>query len=193
VPDRARQMILVVRCWLPTVERHAVEAVIWGMPAVYYDLMLQEMLTKTTGEINQIVDWSRPVDWKNQTLTPNPDSIYLMTFFNTKDVGPLVIEVPPAEDGSFIEKVKSFNPDPKTLAILNTSAREAHAWLDERYDTAIPSYYEGSHWRLPASRRSSKVRRPSGQPQTATPPTREGSPTRTVTSASNVWERPSST
>ena len=27
-----------------TVERRAVEAVIWGMPAVNYDLMLQEML-----------------------------------------------------------------------------------------------------------------------------------------------------
>ena len=30
-----------------TIERRAVEAVIWGMPAVNYDLMLQEMLTKT--------------------------------------------------------------------------------------------------------------------------------------------------
>jgi hypothetical protein len=29
------------------IERRAVEAVIWGMPAVNYDLMLQEMLTKT--------------------------------------------------------------------------------------------------------------------------------------------------
>jgi hypothetical protein len=27
-----------------TVERRAIEAVIWGMPAVNYDLMLQEML-----------------------------------------------------------------------------------------------------------------------------------------------------
>ena len=31
-------------------ERRAVEAVIWGMPAVNYDLMLQEMLTKTAGQ-----------------------------------------------------------------------------------------------------------------------------------------------
>jgi hypothetical protein len=30
-----------------TIERRAVEAVVWGMPAVNYDLMLQEMLTKT--------------------------------------------------------------------------------------------------------------------------------------------------
>ena len=36
------------------IERRAVEAVIWGMPAVNYDLMLQEMLTKTAGKVNQI-------------------------------------------------------------------------------------------------------------------------------------------
>lgn len=28
----------------------AVEAAIWGMPAVNYDLMLQQMLSKTTGK-----------------------------------------------------------------------------------------------------------------------------------------------
>ncbi|MBY5603713.1 DUF1254 domain-containing protein [Rhizobium leguminosarum] len=83
-----------------TVERRAVEAVIWGIPAVNYDLMLQEMLTKTKGKVNQILYWSRPLDWHNQTLTPNPDAIYLMAFTDTKHVGPVVIEVPPAEGGS---------------------------------------------------------------------------------------------
>ena len=34
-------------------ERRAVEAVIWGMPAVNYDLMLQEMLNKTDGKVNR--------------------------------------------------------------------------------------------------------------------------------------------
>jgi hypothetical protein len=82
-----------------SIERRAVEAVIWGMPAVNYDLMYQEML-KFGGRPNQIVYWSRPLDWKNQTLTPNPDTIYLMPFFNTKDVGPVVPEIPPADEGS---------------------------------------------------------------------------------------------
>ena len=82
-----------------TVERRAVEAVNWGMSAVNYDLMLQEMLTKTTGKVNQFIYWSRPLDWHNQTLTPNPDAIYFMAFFNTKE-GPIVVEVPPAGGGS---------------------------------------------------------------------------------------------
>ena len=83
-----------------TIERRAVEAVIWGMPAVNTDLMYQAMVRETKGGFNQIVYWSRLPDWKNQTLTPNPDAIYLMPFINTKDVGPVVIEIPPADAGS---------------------------------------------------------------------------------------------
>jgi hypothetical protein len=274
-----------------TIERRAVEAVIWGMPAVNYDLMLQTMLNKTEGKINQFIYWSRPSDWRNQTLTPNPDAIYFMTFFNTKDAGPVVIEVPPAEGGSLaaniddvwqvaledagpagadqgkggkylilppdyrgnppagyfvlpsqtyggfallrsnlpgrteadfarsvayakqlkiyplaqaanpppttftdvmgvlydstipfdlrffqsldrivqsepwqerdramidqlrsigIEKGKPFNPDAKTQEILNAGAREAKALLELRYESVIPPYFEGTHWRSPA-------------------------------------------
>lgn len=81
------------------VQRSAVEAVIWGMPAVNLDLMLQAAI-KAGAEQNQIVYWSHLLDWKNQTLTPNADSIYLMTFINTKTVGPMVIEIPPADGGS---------------------------------------------------------------------------------------------
>ena len=44
------------------IERRAVEAVNWGMSAVNYDLMLQEMLTKTAGKVNQFIYWSRPLD-----------------------------------------------------------------------------------------------------------------------------------
>jgi hypothetical protein len=82
------------------IERRAVEAVIWGMPAVNFDLMLQEF-KRIGGKDNQFVYWSRPLDGNNQTLTPNPDSIYFMAFYNTKDVGPVVLEIPPAgDDGS---------------------------------------------------------------------------------------------
>jgi hypothetical protein len=81
-----------------TVERRAVEAVFWGMPAVNFELMLQAF-QKLNGTSNQVAYWSRPLDWKNQTLTPNPDTIYLMPFYDVHD-GPMVLEIPPAEDGS---------------------------------------------------------------------------------------------
>jgi hypothetical protein len=74
------------------------------MPAVNTDLMRQAAL-KAGAKDNEVVIWSRPVDWRNQTLTPNPDAIYLMTFFNTKS-GPIVIEFPPAGDeGSFTANI----------------------------------------------------------------------------------------
>src|SRR5262245_61547519 len=91
-----------------TLHRRAVEAVIWGMPAVNTDLMRQEMFRKTGGKENQVLYWSRPADANNQTLTPNPDCIYFMTFYNTKAVGPVVIELPPADTGSFAGSVMTF-------------------------------------------------------------------------------------
>ena len=262
------------------------------MPAVNLDLMLQAMIDSAEGKPNQIVYWSRLPDWKIQTLTPNPDVIYLMPFFNTKDVGPMVLEIPPADGGSItgtimdawqaaledvgpagvdkgkggkylilppgykgeppdgyialpshdlpglraaalesrkrqrcrrrqggrlrqahqvlsavagrqsagddvrrcdrrrlrrtipydlrffqsldrfvqiepwltrdkvmidmlksigIEKGKPFNPDARTQDILNAAAREAHAWLDARYEAVFPSFNEGSQWAFPAS------------------------------------------
>jgi hypothetical protein len=78
-----------------TVHRRAVEAVIWGMPAVNFALLHQAM-AQAKGSWNQVVYWSRLPDWKNQTLTPNPDVIYVFPFFDTKDVGPMVMEIPPA-------------------------------------------------------------------------------------------------
>jgi len=80
-------------------ERRAIEAVNWGMPAVNFDLMYQA-LARNNGTFNQIAYWSRLPDWKIQTLTPNPDAIYLTPFIDTKAVGPVVLEIPPADDGS---------------------------------------------------------------------------------------------
>jgi hypothetical protein len=76
-------------------ERRAVEAIIWGMPAVNFDLMYQAMIrdAKAGAGSNKVVYWSKLSDWKNQTLTPNPDAVYFMPFFDTKDVGPVVLEI----------------------------------------------------------------------------------------------------
>src|SRR5580765_1921549 len=78
------------------------------MPAVNYYLMYQEMVNNVGGGFHQILYWSRLLDSKNQTLTPNPDVIYLMPFFNTKDVGPVVLEIPPADDGVFNGSVMNY-------------------------------------------------------------------------------------
>ena len=87
--------------------QRAVQAAIWGMPAVNYQLMV-DAFTKIKGGFNQVVIWPKLLDWKNQTLTPNPDVIYLMPFFNTKDVGPVVLEIPPADSGVFNGSIMTY-------------------------------------------------------------------------------------
>src|SRR5215470_3948911 len=82
------------------IHRRAVEAAIWGMPLVNCDLMYQAA-KRLKADYNQIVYWSHLPDWKNQTLTPNPDSVYLLPLVDTKRAGPMVLEIPPAgDDGS---------------------------------------------------------------------------------------------
>ncbi len=71
------------------------------MPAVNAELMFEAM-HNAKADFNEVVYWSRPLTWKNQTLTPNPDTIYVFPFFNTKDAGPMVLEIPPAEAGASI-------------------------------------------------------------------------------------------
>ena len=44
------------------------------------------------------LSWSQLPSWKNQTLTPNPDAVYLMPFFQNTRAGPMVLEIPPASD-----------------------------------------------------------------------------------------------
>jgi hypothetical protein len=44
------------------------------LPAVNAQLMF-DAAKKCGSDFNQIVYWSRPVTWKNQTLTPNPNTI----------------------------------------------------------------------------------------------------------------------
>ena len=83
-----------------SIERRAVEAVIWGMPAVNFDRMLQAAIANGA-KPNQVVYWSRPVNWKNQTLTPNPDTIYLNPFYDTRN-GPVVLEIPASGDDGVI-------------------------------------------------------------------------------------------
>jgi hypothetical protein len=82
------------------IHRRAVEAVIWGMPAVNYERLLQAAIANG-GRANEVIYWSRPVNWRNQTLTPNPDTIYLNPFYDTRN-GPIVLEVPPADDEAAI-------------------------------------------------------------------------------------------
>ncbi|WP_424231948.1 DUF1214 domain-containing protein [Actinophytocola sp.] len=66
--------------------------------------MFQAAAQELHAGVNQIVYWSGLLDWRNQTLTPNPNAVYLMPFLNTAN-GPVVLEIPPAGGGTIIGTV----------------------------------------------------------------------------------------
>ena len=94
------------------------------------------------------------IGWKNQTLTPSPDTIYLFPFYNTKErdrwswrFHRLTEDRSPA---AWMMLGKRLKPNPKTQDILNEAAAEAHAWFDGKYEKFFsPPYFEGTPWAVP--------------------------------------------
>jgi hypothetical protein len=107
------------------------------MPAVNYERMLQAAI-ENGAKLNQVVYWSRPVNEKNQTLTPNPDTIYLNPFYDTSS-GPIVVKIPPADADHVI--VGSFD-----VAWQNALADVGPAGADQgkgaKYLILPPGYKE---------------------------------------------------
>ena len=81
-------------------ERRAVEAAIWGMPIVSLDALRQAYFRDGKAKYGDIIWWLKGNAWKNQSLTPNTSVRYLYVFFNTKDDGPVVLDLPAATNGS---------------------------------------------------------------------------------------------
>ena len=83
-----------------TVYRRAVDAVIWGLPLVGEDSVKQASFRDGKANYNDIVWWPKGGGWKNQSPTPNVNTRYMYFFINTKQDGPVVVELPPAVPGA---------------------------------------------------------------------------------------------
>ena len=83
-----------------TIERRAVDAVIWGLPIVGEDAVKQAAFRDGKAKYNDIVWWPKGGGWKNQSPTPNVNTRYMYFFINTKQDGPVVVELPPAVPGA---------------------------------------------------------------------------------------------
>ena len=83
-----------------TIERRAVEAVIWGLPLVGEYTVKQAAFRDGKANYNDIVWWPKGGGWKNQSPTPNVNTRYMYFFINTQKDGPVVVELPPAVAGA---------------------------------------------------------------------------------------------
>ena len=82
------------------VARRAVDAVIWGVPIVSLDMMRQAYFRDGKASYNDIIWWPNGATWKNQSLATNSIVRYIYLFSNTKNDGPVVVELPPAVAGA---------------------------------------------------------------------------------------------
>ena len=73
---------------------------IWGVPIVSLDMMRQAYFRDAKANYNDVVWWPNGATWKNQSLATNSLVRYIYNFSNTKNDGPVVIELPSAVDGA---------------------------------------------------------------------------------------------
>src|SRR5262245_25461740 len=80
-----------------TLERRAVEAVIWGMPAVSMAAIRVSLKRDLDADFGDIIYFSNVMEPRHEFLTANNQTPYVLTFFDLRR-GPMVLDVPPATD-----------------------------------------------------------------------------------------------
>jgi hypothetical protein len=48
---------------------------------------MYDQMVKASGRSGQITYWGKPLDWRNQTLTPNPDTLYVLDLYIRAIIG----------------------------------------------------------------------------------------------------------
>lgn len=127
-----------------TIERRAVEAAIWGMPIVAMDAVRQGFLRDTGAKYNDVVYYSKPADWKFQTTTPNASTHYIYSAYDTRQDGPMVLEVPPAVGAGLYGQLCDMWDVP--LAIVGPGGEDAgkggkYLLLPPDYQGNVPEGY----------------------------------------------------
>src|SRR4029453_385202 len=84
---------------------------------------------------NEFLYWSKLLDWRNETLTPNPDLIYYMAFMDPGRDGPIGVDLPP-------EASRSAGPPPGHPRHLPGAIPMVLYWLTETGASAARSYWE---------------------------------------------------
>lgn len=77
-----------------TMERRAVDAAIWAMPAVSM-AGIRKSLAGVGADFNQVVYFSKPLEARHELLTANNQTPYIATVLDLRH-GPMVLDVPPA-------------------------------------------------------------------------------------------------
>jgi hypothetical protein len=77
--------------------RRAIEATIWGMPAVSMAAIRASLKRDLDADLGDVVYFSNVMEPRHEFLTANNQTPYVFTCFDLRR-GPMVLEVPPASD-----------------------------------------------------------------------------------------------
>jgi hypothetical protein len=122
----------------------AVEAAIWGMPIVNFDVMRQAYFRDANAKYGDIIFWSKPGSWKLQCLTPNTSVRYAFSFINTSQEGPVVVDLPATGDASLMGTIVDAWQVPVTdvgLAGEDQGKGGKYLLLPPGYEGKAPSGY----------------------------------------------------
>ncbi len=127
-----------------TLHRRAVEAAIWGMPAVSMRSAINATKRDLGGDWNDVVYFSKPMVSRHGFLTANNQTPYVIASISTKS-GPMVVDVPAASGttkffGSFIDAWQ------KPIADVGPTGEDAGAggrylFLPPGYAGEVPAGY----------------------------------------------------
>jgi hypothetical protein len=70
------------------------------MPILSFDAMRQAYFRDAKAKYNDIIWWPKGSGWKNQSLTVNTSVRYMYFFSNTREDGPIVVDLPSAVAGA---------------------------------------------------------------------------------------------
>ena len=112
------------------------------MPLVNVDAMRQEYF-RVGAKYNDVIFWSNPNTWMNQTTTPNHSTSYIIAFMNLKD-GPVVLDIPAArEQALYGTLINSWNEPQMNVGAtgFDNGAGAKYVMLPPGYKEPVPDGY----------------------------------------------------
>jgi hypothetical protein len=132
-----------------TLRRRAVEATIWGMPAVSMAAIRASLSRDLDADLGDVIYFSNVMEPRHEFLTANNQTPYVFTFFDLRR-GPMVLDVPPSSD-----KVAFFGSgiDSWEVPLVDVGPTGDDAGKGGRYLFLPPGYEEkppGSYFVVPS-------------------------------------------
>jgi hypothetical protein len=137
--------------------QRAVQVYLWALPAINLMAMKEGSEKAFGADYNIFPVWKQRLNAKTLVTTPNSDVIYAMTYLDVGKDGPLVIEIPPEQQGILDDFWQRPIPGPTVdgkayagdVGLVGPDKGKGGKFLvlPPRYQGAVPDGYYVYRWR----------------------------------------------